>query len=802
MKKHSLIFLIFLGSVILISACHKKHYEKGIAYVKPGIDTVEYFSLSNTTNSYGKSYGDSYYKNDTVPIDWYANAFKELNILLKCPATNGNFKRAVFTVENAWYENQLNYESYDNYLQQLATVCRLWVESNKLDYHEKDSIQINLSAAVYTLITDTINSKKGFTVTMPYGYDFEDYFGAKDWEKMFVCKLLQTQNGNCHSLPYLYKILAEEVGVPAYLSIVPNHIFIKQYNKKTGWYNTELTNGRFPTDAWVMAAGYVSTESIVSGIYMDTLSYQQSVALCVNDLAKGYVKKFEKNADLNFVLKCCDLGLEYYPNYAELLLLKAETLRSLYERGKDNQLYSQMEFTYIELSRLHYREISDKMYGEWMGTLNRDTSIYFRTEIKTSIDTLPALTLSDGRYDEFFENDTLQRIGSVMFNTVTEKVKSFLNREDSLVFRPAETGRWMSVDPVFQPWQSPYTSMDNDPINLNDPMGDVGGKPDKVSIKGQDYDRHQLDGDPPGGTEMNDKIDLGDGKTGEGKYIDKNDKSKGFYAASGTGKDRKYYKLTPVQIKTKAVKAENKEEGWLDWFRAGYEAEGKTYQMTGDAMAREGGYAAMVSLYTSIATTGNFRSGNQWEKSVTDQQATAYHLFYEWVNGTNVNERHFNGSSIMGQQFLKTPEVQNGIKNAIDDAIKNGTNVSTKRFERVLQNEGKIDYVSSLKTDAGPFGDNPTRGIHGSFGGNASVVVLQVTSDGMIVVQVQVTCQDALSAESGFHTPPIDGEYGESLSVNNPNGPHGDWNTINVTYDIKTIYLYNPATKTLQPWLK
>lgn len=33
-------------------------------------------------------------------------------------------------------------------------------------------------------------------------------------------------------------------------------------------------------------------------------------------------------------------------------------------------------------------------------------------------------------------------------------------------------GRWFSPDPVFQPWQSPYTSMDNDPINLTDVMGD------------------------------------------------------------------------------------------------------------------------------------------------------------------------------------------------------------------------------------------------------------------------------------------------------------------------------------------
>ena len=32
-------------------------------------------------------------------------------------------------------------------------------------------------------------------------------------------------------------------------------------------------------------------------------------------------------------------------------------------------------------------------------------------------------------------------------------------------------GRWMSLDPVFQPHQSPYNSMDNNPIIYNDPKG-------------------------------------------------------------------------------------------------------------------------------------------------------------------------------------------------------------------------------------------------------------------------------------------------------------------------------------------
>jgi hypothetical protein len=33
-------------------------------------------------------------------------------------------------------------------------------------------------------------------------------------------------------------------------------------------------------------------------------------------------------------------------------------------------------------------------------------------------------------------------------------------------------GRWFSTDPVTQPCQSPYCSMDNNPILLNDPLGD------------------------------------------------------------------------------------------------------------------------------------------------------------------------------------------------------------------------------------------------------------------------------------------------------------------------------------------
>jgi hypothetical protein len=209
---------------------------------------------------------------------------------------------------------------------------------------------------------------------------------------MFVTKLLLTHKGNCHSLPFLYKIIAEDLDVNVWLSFTPNHIYLRNWCKKTGWYNTEMTNASFPNEGWLMASGYVSTASIVSGIYMDTLGLKQSIVVCLNDLAKGYLRKFDK-PNLEFVLACCDLGLEYYPNYAELLLLKAETHLKLFKHyektyGLNVQNSSEpqsktvayhlkeMEKSYSLLAQYDYREIPEEMFVEWIQALENNSEKY------------------------------------------------------------------------------------------------------------------------------------------------------------------------------------------------------------------------------------------------------------------------------------------------------------------------------------------------------------------------------------------------------------------------------------------
>jgi hypothetical protein len=85
------------------------------------------------------------------------------------------------------------------------------------------------------------------------------------------------------------------------------------------------------------------------------------------------------------------------------------------------------------------------------------------------------LTLSKGKYVEFFDYDTIQRIGTVLINIRTKKVIKLLNSEATLkkFSDNSSTSRWYSVDPLAHKYfsSSPYNFVDNNPISRIDPTG-------------------------------------------------------------------------------------------------------------------------------------------------------------------------------------------------------------------------------------------------------------------------------------------------------------------------------------------
>lgn len=320
--------------------------------------------------------------------------FKECNINFKKISEildkNGSFKDAVFLSEVAYKPYMKNDNYYYGFIAQYSKLIDKYSKGTKLlSYRQKDSLNYmsNISLSTFMLgeISITLDSLEIYS--LPFKYNFTDPQGDKDWTNTFVTKLLGTHQGNCRSLTYLYKILADEIGATCWLALAPNHIYIRNYSKQIGWYNTELTSGTFPTDAWIAATGYVSTDAIRSGIYMDTLSNQQSIALCVMDLAQGYIKETNNYTD-GFVLKCCNLVLQYHAINPEALLLKAETLKRIYlkEKGENTPdaqaTYNEMEHTYVALVKLGYREMPYKTYQKWLKSIKENKENYINKKLQ------------------------------------------------------------------------------------------------------------------------------------------------------------------------------------------------------------------------------------------------------------------------------------------------------------------------------------------------------------------------------------------------------------------------------------
>jgi hypothetical protein len=334
--------------------------------------------------------------NDTTAIKVltrYESALLALQQLLSSPKPT-SFKEAVLITENAYLNNLIEKDAYQQKITKLAAVVSLWVQSNSNHtYKYTDSLNFETNFGIFQLMKRSIKiispDAKDTFQTKPFDYDFDDFLGRKEWANTFVTTLFYTYKGNCHSLPYLYKILADELGATCWLSFAPNHIYIKNRCLKDGWYNTELTSGEFPIDAWIATSGYVPIDAIRNGIYMDTLSNQQAIALCALDLAKGY--EFQtKNYDDSFILKCCDLTLKYHPLNVQAILLKAETLKHIYEkqnvekRKEVQTTYAEMEKQYIRLFELGYREMPEKMYMQWLQSVVKQRSKYGNKKIKTN----------------------------------------------------------------------------------------------------------------------------------------------------------------------------------------------------------------------------------------------------------------------------------------------------------------------------------------------------------------------------------------------------------------------------------
>jgi regulator of sirC expression with transglutaminase-like and TPR domain len=137
----------------------------------------------------------------------------------------------------------------------------------------------------------------------PFDYDHSNVRGENVRLKL-LSHYLETRLGDCVSMPALFLILADRLGLPVTLSFAPNHLFVKLRLADGRMINLEPTSGGlFARDEWLRTVRPMSDRSVESGMYLRALSKRESIAA----MASSVVQYLRDSGRFEETVKVCDL---------------------------------------------------------------------------------------------------------------------------------------------------------------------------------------------------------------------------------------------------------------------------------------------------------------------------------------------------------------------------------------------------------------------------------------------------------------------------------------------------------------
>ncbi len=302
----------------------------------------------------------------TSHIKRFEQALQHLNNMLSGKARL-SLADAYYITEQAFGNSYLTQEEYNATIKQSVGFIRNWMKQNGLDIRDNYMVHYAIQKfmseplTIYHNVTQPDKTVKLEPVThQPFRYDYNDYAGEKDYRNLFLTKCLATGFGQCSSMPAVYMVLAEGMGVNAYLSLAPYHSFIKYPDNNGVIFNYEPTSHWEISDKWYKDNMFISAKAVENRLYLDTLGKRKIVADCIFNLAIEYII-IDRTGQEDFILHCLTSGMAHFPenNNLQALFIKSIHLKTaLRETMRKSDLYS---FDNME----RFPEVK-KLYNEYM----------------------------------------------------------------------------------------------------------------------------------------------------------------------------------------------------------------------------------------------------------------------------------------------------------------------------------------------------------------------------------------------------------------------------------------------------
>lgn len=285
-----------------------------------------------------------------------------------------DFARGVYLVEDAYLRGAVDSTAFSAELDRIAAACGKMVRD--AGFAEEPTAP-HWATFVYITEPRPANGQSA------YQYDFDDFLGSEDLVNRFVTRLLRDHRGNCVSLPLLYRLVAERLGVEVHLALGPRHLWIRHRDDQGRWVNLELTSGTFPSDGHLIAELGVTAEAVRSGAYVRSLAKPEEMAYLMSLLSEGYER--QAGAYDRFTDRCAAEALQLFPTFVSALMARANAIA---QRGmalktatdaNDVEALRTLGDEWLSISReiealTGPMQLSDARYTEWVRGLRRGGS--------------------------------------------------------------------------------------------------------------------------------------------------------------------------------------------------------------------------------------------------------------------------------------------------------------------------------------------------------------------------------------------------------------------------------------------
>lgn len=151
----------------------------------------------------------------------------------------------------------------------------------------------------------------------PFSYDLDDPFG-KNINNKLLTTYLNTRKGNCVSMPVLFVILAQKIGLDATLSTAPEHVLAKFRDDDGQMVNVENTSVGTKSDSSYARDMNITAGALTNGIFLRRLSKRESVVVMIGTLMEFYGQQDQQARRI----AVADLGLRADPKNVEAMLQK------------------------------------------------------------------------------------------------------------------------------------------------------------------------------------------------------------------------------------------------------------------------------------------------------------------------------------------------------------------------------------------------------------------------------------------------------------------------------------------------